>query len=143
MGSGSHAQAQLDDFGVGGALHVLCGCARAYTLNVAPELVSELEAHLRAFICSCSCCSLGMFRRGSYGRHRECGRSHGRGHLGRRDGCDRSIMTAHRLCKSVFRGNRGVVRVAGHFTGVHARVGEILADTTGSASKLRGRACPL
>jgi hypothetical protein len=29
--------------------------------DVAPELVSELETHSRAFICNCSRCSLGGF----------------------------------------------------------------------------------
>jgi hypothetical protein len=29
--------------------------------DVAPELVSELETRSRAFICYCSCCSLGGF----------------------------------------------------------------------------------
>jgi hypothetical protein len=39
----THTQAQLDDLGVDGVLHVLGGCARAHPPDVAPELVSELE----------------------------------------------------------------------------------------------------
>jgi hypothetical protein len=53
--------------GVGGVLQVLGGCTRAHPLDVAPELVSELETHLRAFICNCSRCSYGAFHQGSYG----------------------------------------------------------------------------
>jgi hypothetical protein len=82
---------------------------RAHPPDVASELVSELKTCSRAFICNCSRYSLGMFRRGSYGRRGDRGRSYGRGHLGRRDGRDHSIMTACRLCKSVLCGNRGVV----------------------------------
>jgi hypothetical protein len=43
--------------------------------------------------------------RHSYGRRGECGRSYGRGHLGRRDGRNHSIMTACRRCRPVFHGN--------------------------------------
>jgi hypothetical protein len=49
------------DLGVSGVLQVLNGCARAHLPDVAPELVSELETRLRAFICNCSRCSLGGF----------------------------------------------------------------------------------
>jgi hypothetical protein len=49
------------DLGVGGVVQVLGGCARAHPLDVAPELVGELETRPRAFICNCSCCSLGGF----------------------------------------------------------------------------------
>jgi hypothetical protein len=84
-----------------------------------------------------------MSHRGSYGRRGECGRCYERGHLGRRDERDRSIMTARRLCKPVFRGKRGVTRVGGCFTGTRARVGESLADTVGLVLKVRGHACPL
>jgi hypothetical protein len=59
--SGSRAQAQLVDLGVGGVLQVLGGCARAHPPDVAPELVSDSETRSRAFICICSCCSLGCF----------------------------------------------------------------------------------
>jgi hypothetical protein len=64
--------------------------------------VSELDTRSRAFIRNCSRCSLETFHRGSYDRRDECGRSYGRGHLGRRDGHGRSIMTASRLCRSLF-----------------------------------------
>jgi hypothetical protein len=40
---------------------------RAHPLDVAPELVSELETRSQAFMCSR--CSFGPFRRGSRGRH--------------------------------------------------------------------------
>jgi hypothetical protein len=61
------------DLGVGGVLQVIGGCARAHLPNVASELVSELETHLRAFICNCSHCSFWVFRRGSYGRSGDVG----------------------------------------------------------------------
>jgi hypothetical protein len=38
--SRSRAQAQLDDLGVDGVIHVLGGCARAHPPDVASELVS-------------------------------------------------------------------------------------------------------
>jgi hypothetical protein len=57
--SGSRAQAQLVDVGVGGVLQDLGGCAGVHPPDVAPELVSEVETRSRAFICNCSCCSLG------------------------------------------------------------------------------------
>jgi hypothetical protein len=79
-----------------------------------------------------------MFCRGSYGRRGDRGRSYGRGHLDRCDGRDRSIMTAHRLCKSVFCGNRGVARVGGCFVGTCVQAGESLADTVGPVLKVRG-----
>jgi hypothetical protein len=69
----SRAQAQSDDFGVVDVLYVLGGCARAHLLDVAPELMSELETHSRAFICNYSRCSLGTFRWGSYGRRDDMG----------------------------------------------------------------------
>jgi hypothetical protein len=47
------------DLGVGGVLQDLGGCAQTHPLDVATELVSELETHSRAFICNCSRCSLG------------------------------------------------------------------------------------
>jgi hypothetical protein len=77
--SRSRAQAQLDNLGVDDVLQALGGCARAHSLDVAPELVSELETRSRAFIRDCSDCSLGMLRRGSLDRCGECGRSYGRG----------------------------------------------------------------
>jgi hypothetical protein len=49
-----------------------------------------------------------MLRWGSRGK---CGRSNGRGHFDRPDGCDRSIMTEHRRCRSAFCGDRGAARV--------------------------------
>jgi hypothetical protein len=49
------------ELGVGGVLQVLNGCARAHPPDVAPELVSELKTHSRAFICNRSRCSLGGF----------------------------------------------------------------------------------
>jgi hypothetical protein len=113
----SHAKAYLDNLAVDGVLHVLGGCARAHPPDVAPELVSELETHPRAFIRDCSRCSLGMLRRGSLDHCGKCGRSYGRGHLGRRDGRDCSIMTARRHCRSTSHGNRGVARVGGCFAG--------------------------
>jgi hypothetical protein len=93
-------------------------------------------------MCDCSRCSLGMPRWGSCGRRGKCGRSNGRGHFGRHDGRDRSIMIARRCCRPVFCGDRGVARVGGCFVGAHARVGESPADTAGPTSKARGRACP-
>jgi hypothetical protein len=63
----------------------------------------------------------GVLRWGSLDYCGKCGRSYGRGHLGRRDGRDRSVMTACRHYRSIFCGNRGVVRVGGCFAGVHAR----------------------
>jgi hypothetical protein len=57
----SRAQAQPVSLGVGGVLQVLGGCARAHPLDVAPELVSELETRSRAFVCNCSHGSLGGF----------------------------------------------------------------------------------
>jgi hypothetical protein len=102
--------------------------------------MSELETRSRAFICNCSHCSLGALRRGSYGRRGDRGRSYGRGHLGRRDGRDRSIMTAR---KSVLYGNRGVARVGGCFVGARARAVESLADMVGLELKVRGRVGPL
>jgi hypothetical protein len=141
--SRSRAQAQLDDLSVDGVLHVLGGCARAHPLDVAPELVSELETLLRALTRVCSHCSLRMFRRGSHDRCGKCGRSNGRRCLGRHDGRDRSIMTVRRRCRPTFRRKRGVVRVGGCFAGVHAFVGESLPDTVGPVLKVRGRACPL
>jgi hypothetical protein len=83
-----------------------------------------------------------MLRQGSRGRRGKCGRSNGRRHFGRRDGHDRSIMTARRRCGSVFCGDRGVARVGGCFTGGCARVVENFADTAGPMSKVRGRTCP-
>jgi hypothetical protein len=47
--SRSRAQTQLDDLSVDGAFHVLSGCARAHSPDVAPKLVSELETRSRAF----------------------------------------------------------------------------------------------
>jgi hypothetical protein len=47
--------------GVGGAVQVLGGCARAHPPYVAPELVGELKTRSRAFICNCSLCNLGDF----------------------------------------------------------------------------------
>jgi hypothetical protein len=82
--------------------------------------MSELETRSRAFMCDCSRCSLGMLRQGSHGRRGKCGRSNGRGHFGRRDGRDRSIMTARRCCRSVLHGDRGVVRVGVCFAGARA-----------------------
>jgi hypothetical protein len=120
--SKSRAPAQLDNLGVDGVLHALGGCARAHPPDVAPELVSELETHSRAFIRDCSRCSFGMLRRGSLDHCGECGRNYGRRHLARHDGRDHSIMTARRHCMSIFHANRGVTRVGGCFTGVHARV---------------------
>jgi hypothetical protein len=102
--------------------------------------VSELETRLRGFIRDCSRCSLGMFRQGSLDRCGKCGHSYGRGHLGRRDGRDRSTMTARRHCRTAFRGNRGVARVGGCFAG--ARADESLTDTAGPTLKVRGRARP-
>jgi hypothetical protein len=61
------------DLGVGGVLQVLDGCARAHLSDLAPELVSELETRLRAFICNFSRCSFWAFRRGSYGRRGDVG----------------------------------------------------------------------
>jgi hypothetical protein len=116
---------------------------RAHPPDVAPELVRELETRSRAFICNCSRCSLGTFCRGSYGRRGDCGRSYGRGHLGRCDGRDRSIMIAHRLYKSVLYGNRGIAGVGGCFTGTRARADKSLADAVGPVLKVRGRASPL
>jgi hypothetical protein len=84
-----------------------------------------------------------MFHRGCYGRRGDRGRSYGRGHLDRRYGRDRSIMTARRLCKSVFYGNRGISRVGGCFAETRAQVGESLTDTVGQALKVRGHAGPL
>jgi hypothetical protein len=110
----------MSDLGVDGVLHVLSGCARAHPPDVAPMIVSESETRSRAFIRNCSCCSLATLHWGGYGRRGECGRSYGCGHLGRRDGRDRSIMTARRLCRSAFRGDRGVARVGGCFTGARA-----------------------
>jgi hypothetical protein len=49
------------DLGVGGVVRVLGGCARAHPPDVAPELGGELETRPRAFICNCSCYSLGGF----------------------------------------------------------------------------------
>jgi hypothetical protein len=57
----SLAQTQPMDLGVGGVVQVLGGWVRAHPPDVAPELVSELETRSRAFICNCSCCSLGGF----------------------------------------------------------------------------------
>jgi hypothetical protein len=139
--SRSHARPQLDDSGVDGALRVLGGCARAHPPDVAPELVCELETRSRAFMCDCSRCSLGMLCQGSRGRCGKCGCSSGHGHFGRHDRRDRSIMTARRRCRSVFRGDRGVTRVGGCSVRARARVGESSADTAGPASKVRGRGC--
>jgi hypothetical protein len=52
---------------------------RAHPLDVAPELVSELETHSRAFICICSHCSFRTFRWGSYGRRGDVGAVMGAG----------------------------------------------------------------
>jgi hypothetical protein len=93
-------------------------------------------------MCDCSRCSLGMLRRGSRGRRGKCGRSDGRRHFGQHEGHDRSIMSARRRCGSVFHGDRGVVRVGGCFDRARACVGVSSADTEGSTSKARGRACP-
>jgi hypothetical protein len=67
--------------GVDGVFRVLGGCTRAHPPDVAPELVSELETHSRAFMCDCSHYSLGTLRRGSRGRRGKCGRNNGRGHF--------------------------------------------------------------
>jgi hypothetical protein len=67
------------DLGVGGVPQVLSGCARAHPLDVAPELVSELETRSRAFICNCSRCSLGGFVGGSYGHSGDVGAVMGAG----------------------------------------------------------------
>jgi hypothetical protein len=79
---------------------------------------------------------------GSYGRHGECGHSYGRGLIGRHDRRDRSIMTARRCCRFVFRGHRGVAQTGGCFAGACARVGGSPTETAGPASKVRGRDCP-
>jgi hypothetical protein len=79
---------------------------RAHLPDVAPELMSELETRLRAFICNCSRCSLGMFRRGSYGCRGERGRSYGNGHLGRHEGRDCSIMIVQTLQVRILRESR-------------------------------------
>jgi hypothetical protein len=94
-------------------------------------------------MCDCSRCSLGTLRRGSQCRRRKCWRSSGRGHCGRRDRCDRSIMSTRRRWRSVFRGDRGVVRVGACSTGRRARVDKHSADTAGPASKARGCTSPL
>jgi hypothetical protein len=49
------------DLGVCGIVQVLGGCARVHPPDVAPELLGELKTRPRAFICNCSCCSLGCF----------------------------------------------------------------------------------
>jgi hypothetical protein len=83
-----------------------------------------------------------MLRRSSHGHRGGRGRSYGHGYLGQRDRRDRFIMTAHRLCKSVFCGNRGAARVGGCFIRTRVQAGESLADTVGPALKVRGHAAP-
>jgi hypothetical protein len=51
-------------------------------------------------------------------------------------------MTTRKRYRSVFCGDRGIVRVGDYFAGARARVGESSADTAGPASKARGCACP-
>jgi hypothetical protein len=75
--SRSRAQDLLSRLGVGVVLRVLGGCARAHPPDVAPEPMSELKTHPRAFMLDCSCCSLGMFCWGSRG-HRGCNSRCGR-----------------------------------------------------------------
>jgi hypothetical protein len=83
-----------------------------------------------------------MFRRGSHGRCDECGRSYGRGHLGRHDGRDRSIMTARRLYSLYSAGTEASHEWAVVSLG-SARVGENLADTAGLMLEGEGPRLPL
>jgi hypothetical protein len=61
MESRSHTQAQPDDLGVGGVLHVLSGCVRAHPPDVAPELASEWGTRSRALFVIVAVVAWGCF----------------------------------------------------------------------------------